>query len=62
VKGGNATVKILLIDGAPTYGGQAKNVYNLALDLKARGHDVAVTCNHEQLYAALHGADIEANY
>lgn len=51
-------MKILLIDGAPHFGGQARHVYDLALGLRDRGHEVAASCNHEKLYAALESAEI----
>lgn len=54
-------MKVLLIEGAPAFGGQARNVYNLAVGLRARGHDVAVTCHQEQLYSALKAIGVATN-
>lgn len=51
-------MKILQIDGAPAFGGQARYVYDLAVGLRDRGHDVAVSCNHEKLYKNLRAAEI----
>lgn len=51
-------MRILLLDGAPEFGGQARHVYDLALGLQGRGHDVTVSCNHKKLYHALQTADV----
>jgi glycosyltransferase involved in cell wall biosynthesis len=54
-------VKILLVDGAPFYGGQARHVYDLARGLGARGHRVSVACRHPQLEEVLKTAGVECH-
>ncbi|MEN6370857.1 MAG: glycosyltransferase family 4 protein [Armatimonadota bacterium] len=51
-------MKILQIDGTPAFGGQARYVYDLAVGMRKRGHEVAVSCNHEKLYRSLTAAEI----
>ncbi|MEN6519708.1 MAG: glycosyltransferase family 4 protein [Armatimonadota bacterium] len=51
-------MKILQIDGAPAFGGQARYVYDLAVGMREKGHEVAVSCNHEKLYKNLMAAEI----
>lgn len=52
-------MKILLVDGAPFFGGQARHVYDLSRGLSARGHQVSVACRHPQLEESLHSTGID---
>ncbi len=51
-------MRVLLIDGAPFFGGQTRHVYDLALGLIGRGHEVAVSCNHQDFHKLLRASDI----
>jgi len=51
-------MKVLLIDGAPVFGGQSRHVYDLTVRLRDRGHEVTVSCNHKKLYKALDAAGV----
>ncbi|MBI2844725.1 MAG: glycosyltransferase family 4 protein [Armatimonadetes bacterium] len=51
-------MRILLLDGAPCFGGQARHVRDLAFGLRDRGHEVYVSCNHEKLYETLQGSGV----
>lgn len=51
-------MRILIVEGEPCYGGQARHVYDLATGMFNHGHDVSVACRHPQLLNALHSAQV----
>jgi glycosyltransferase involved in cell wall biosynthesis len=51
-------MKIMLVDGAHEYGGQARHVFDLAMGLRDRGQEVTVACGNDSLRSLLRRNDI----